>query len=116
MCCMHADAYSRARRLLNGRSSAEAARWLGVLHSLLILGLLVLLGLLISLLATEGTARFPTVHEAEFPSWITQKPSGRGEDSLYYRKTGLFPLVSETHWSQNPAHRVAALGLERVLR
>src|SRR5512135_1877962 len=102
---MHADAYRRARRLLSGRSNVVVARVLGVLHSLLVLGLLMVLGLLISLLATQGVARYPTAKQAESPSWLARRVSGRGAQYTYYRNTGLFPLVAANRWGTNPTHR-----------
>jgi ATP-binding cassette, subfamily B, bacterial len=113
---MHADAYHRARRLLSGSSNAMVAQVLGVLHSLLVLALLMVFGLLISLLDTQGVARYPTARKAESPPWLAQKVVGQGAQYIYYRNTGLYPLVAANRWSTNPAHREAARGLERVLR
>ena len=112
---MHADAYRRARRLLSGSTDVVIARVLGVLHSLVVLALLVVLGLLISLLATQGVARYPTEKLSELPRWLTQAATGQGPVTTYYRQTGLFPLVAANLWDPNPAHRAGALGLRKVL-
>src|SRR5512135_100869 len=113
---MQADAYRRARRLLSGSSGAVMARVLGVLHSLLVLALLTVLGLLISLLATRGVARYSTDRKDESPAWLAQKMGGQDARYTYYRDSGLFPLVAANRRSTNPAHRAAARGLRGVLR
>src|SRR5512135_2521941 len=112
---MQADAYRRARRLLSGSSGAVVARVLGVLHSLLVLALLMVLGLLISLQASKGEARYPTDRKNESPAWLAQKMGGQDAQYTYYRATGLFPLVAAKRRGTNPAHRAAARGLRGVL-
>ncbi len=71
---MQADAYSRARKLLENRPKTSAiANVLGALHSLLILGLLGVAGLLASLLASRGVAQMPTREVAKLPTWVTSR-------------------------------------------
>jgi ABC-type multidrug transport system fused ATPase/permease subunit len=114
---MDADAYRRARRLLSGGPNAVVrAQVLGVLHSLLVLGLLAVIGLLFSLLATRGVARWPTERIDELPAWLsTGAMSGQGQVYTYFQNTGLLPIAAENRWSANPAHRWAARVLQAVL-
>jgi ABC-type multidrug transport system fused ATPase/permease subunit len=114
---MHADAYRRARRLLSSGSNAVVvARVLGVVHSLLVLGLLAVIGLLFSLLATRGVTRWPTARLDQLPAWIApQSMSGQGPIYSYYQNTGLLPIVAENRWNANLVQRAAARLLQGVL-
>ena len=114
---MPADAYRRARKLLNDRPHAVMmARILGTVHSLLILGLLIVAGLLAALLATQGEARLPTAKLASMPLWILSRETGTDQDITVFDNTGLFPMVAANLSSDNPIHRHAAKLLLRVLR
>ena len=79
---MHAEAYARARRLLSDRRGAViTAGILGVVHSLLVLALLLIVGLLTSLLVSLGEARYPaakvTVKSGSpLPDWVAKRATG----------------------------------------
>ncbi len=114
---MHADAYLRARKLLSAeRHGVVTAYILGALHSLLILALLVVVGLLLSLLASQGVARVPTRDLAAYPSWVKGRETGVIQDVAVFDDTGLFPLVAGNRNSPNPLHRMGARLLTPVLR
>src|SRR3954471_1669181 len=92
---MHADAYLRARKLLGrGPRTLVLARFLGTVHSLLILALLAVAGLLASLLASQGEARLPTAELARLPSWVDVRRTGVDQDVTVFDDSGLFPLVA----------------------
>src|SRR5437868_5847859 len=103
---MHADALGRARKLLS--SSSPNARLkagvLGVVHSLLILSLLLIAGLLAGLLVTRGETRFPTARRASFPPWMRSPVAGTDGEFTLYRNTGLFALAAENLWNPNVVH------------
>jgi ATP-binding cassette subfamily B protein len=118
---MQADASRRARKLLTGSSPNARVKSgvLGVVHSLLILALLGIAGLLAGMLDTQGEARFPTSRLTSLPSWLKQPAVGtetRDVGFTLYRNTGLFSLVAENLWSPNATHRWAARALQGVLR
>lgn len=139
---MQADAYRRARKLLATRPGLlAAAQVLGVVHSLLILGVLVVAGLFTALLDSKGEARFPTgALTREFDlSWSASAPAsdedqaastrrpGRdnwigsravSQDQRYTRfeDAGLLPPVMGNITSTKPLHRRGALLLRSVLR
>jgi ABC-type multidrug transport system fused ATPase/permease subunit len=114
---MSADAYGRARRLLtNGPRTLATARVLGTLHSLLILMLLGVAGLLSSLLASQGVARLPTNELSEMPTWVSGRATGVDQDVTVFDDSGLFPLVAGNRWSPNWLHRQAAGLLLRIIR
>ena len=113
---MQADAYRRARRLLNDRSRAVVmARILGTVHSLLVLMLLIVAGLLGALLATRGEARLPSAQLDSLPTWVQGRVTGTIQDVSLFDDTGLFPLVAANLSSHNPLHRRAARLLLRIL-
>src|SRR5262245_5446869 len=114
---MQADAYHRARKLLgHGTRTLTTARVLGTAHSLLLLAMLAVGGLLASLLASQGVARLPTRELAELPSSVTGRATGVDQDVTVFDDSGLFPLVAGNRSSANPLHRMAALFLLRVIR
>ena len=113
---MQADAYRRARKLLSDRSHAVAmARILGTVHSLLVLMLLIVAGLLVALLATRGEARLPSAQLDSLPTWVQGRVVGTIQDVTLFDDAGLFPLVAANLSSHNPLHRQAARLLLRVL-
>lgn len=113
---MHADAYLRARKLLSAeRRWVFKANLLGALHSLLILALLAVVGLLLSLLASQGVARLPTRDLATFPSWVKGRETGVVQDVAVFDDSGLFPLVAGNHSSSYLPHRIGARLLLPVL-
>ena len=114
---MHADAYARARKLLGtGSHALAAARVLGVLHSLLILSLLAVAGLLASLLASQGEARLPTRELDELPSWVRGRATGVDQDVTVFDDSGIFPVVAANRSSANVLHGVGARVLQRSIR
>src|SRR6266542_3622355 len=113
---MQADAFRRARRLLNDRSHAVVmARILGTVHSLLVLMLLIVTGLLVALLATRGEARLPSVQLDSLPTWVQGRVVGTIQDVTLFDDTGLFPLVAANLSSHNPLPRQTARLLLRIL-
>ena len=113
---MPADAYARARKLLSGRPSAVlAARVLGVFHSLLLLKLLAIAGLIAALLASQGEARYPTAKASRLPAWVSARLTGQDQDDSLFDDTGLFPVVASNLDSRNPIHRAGARALLAVL-
>ncbi|HEY2158549.1 MAG TPA: hypothetical protein VGH33_23165, partial [Isosphaeraceae bacterium] len=68
---MPSAALGRAGRLLEARQGAVvAARALGMIQSLLVLGLMGAAGLLVSLVTTRGAAVFD--RDVAMPSWIEE--------------------------------------------
>src|SRR5947207_7203256 len=99
---MHADAYHRARKLLaHGTRTLWTVRVLGVVHSLLLLLLLAVVGLLVSLLASQGEAHLPTRELAELPTSVTGRATGTDQADTLFRDSGLFPLVAGNRSSPN---------------
>jgi ABC-type multidrug transport system fused ATPase/permease subunit len=90
------------------------AHVLGVIHSLLILGLLALGGLLVALLATRGEARWRS-GEPGLPRWVEGQYVGKDQGIIFYDDTGLFPVVAANLRSVNAFHRRGALFLKSVL-
>ncbi|MEA2592007.1 MAG: ATP-binding cassette, subfamily bacterial [Actinomycetota bacterium] len=116
---MQADAYRRARKLLSSSSpnAPMTAGFLGVVHSLLMLSLFGIAGLLVALLDTHGESRYPTSRMASFPKWMSQHPvAGTDIEFTLHRNTGLFPLVAGNLYSPNPLHRRGAELLSWVMR
>ena len=102
---MQADAYRRARKLLSSSSpnAPMTAGFLGVVHSLLMLSLFGIAGLLVALLDTHGESRYPTSRMASFPKWMSQHPvAGTDIEFTLHRNTGLFPLVAGNLYSTEP--------------
>jgi ABC-type multidrug transport system fused ATPase/permease subunit len=115
---MQRVAFGRARKLLSTSSpnAPVKAAILGVVHSLLMLALLGIAGLLAGLLVTRGEARFPTERLAGFPKWVSPHVTGTEGKLTLVRNTGLFSLVPGNLWSTNAAHRLGARGLAAVLQ
>ena len=139
---MQADAYRRALRLVAARPGlVTQAHLLGVVESLLILGLVVVAGLLTALFDSQGETRFPTVRLrstfdfassaaapiSEEPAAAARRKVGRdnwigshavSRDGIYTRFTdsGLLPLVMANIDSNNPLHRRGAALLRGLLR
>jgi hypothetical protein len=114
---MHADAYGRARKLLGANSWVTVkAAVLGAIHSLLVLALLGVAGLLAALFATQGEARLPTTEFPKLPTWVGSRRTGFDEGLTVFNETGLFPIVSANLSSGNPLHRAGARLLMRVLQ
>lgn len=113
---MHAEAFARARKLLQDhRGAVVTAGVLGVVHSLLILVLLVVAGLLTGLLASQGEARYPTANVESLPKWVQGRTSGFDQKDSLFDDTGLFPLVAANLGGANPVHRSGARALLRLL-
>lgn len=114
---MQADAYRRARKLLSADSLALAkANAMGVLHSLLLLAILVVGGLLTSLLTTQGVARLPAGEFEGLPEWVKARVTGTDEGVRVFDNSGLFPLVAANRSSGSPIHRQCSRMLLNVLR
>ncbi len=106
---MQSDAYRRAFALLNDKPGlVTKARVLGVLHALLIFGLVMRAGLLATVITTDGETRFPRDRVDDVPPWVALHASGVDRGFLLYDNTGLFPLVADNWTSANAVHRLAA--------
>jgi ABC-type multidrug transport system fused ATPase/permease subunit len=110
---MRADAYRRALTLLASRNDLLVARLLGAIQAFLVLGLLAVFCLFVALMATRGYARFPRAEVERLPQWVHSHAEVDGE-FLYFRNTGLFPLVANNLLSTNPVHRAGARNVDRV--
>jgi ATP-binding cassette subfamily B protein len=109
---MHADAYARARKLLSDRGKVvTTVGALGVLQSLLVLGMLAVVGLLTALLTTQGEARFRKDQETvllKYASWAGPQEMGLDQDQILFEQTGLLPVAAGNITSSNPIHRQGA--------
>jgi ABC-type multidrug transport system fused ATPase/permease subunit len=86
---------------------------LGVLQSLLILGMLAVVGLLTALLTTQGEARFRKDQEAvllKYAPWAAPQEMGldQDQDEILFEQTGLLPVAAGNITSSNPIHRQGA--------
>jgi ATP-binding cassette subfamily B protein len=130
---MDPAAYQRARKLLGSDSGAVlAARVLGVLDALLLIGLVIAGGLLLALIDSRGITELGpsqlTVGRVQsMPRWVFNRlpliPSsparGRRSDRpavVRLPDTGLYPLIAGNLGSPNPAHRFGARTLDQFLR
>ncbi len=115
---MQADAFDRARKLLGERRVAVATvRLLGVLHSVLLIGMLVVLGLLAGLLASEGVARYPAeTFLTDLPRWTEGRQTGEDQADAVFDDTGLLPIATGNLHNPNPIHKLGARAILRVLR
>ncbi len=113
---MHAEAYARARRLLSDRRGAViTAGILGVVHSLLVLALLMIVGLLTGLLASLGEARYPASAVSALPDWVARRATGIDQHDALFDDTGLFPIVASNIDSKNVVHKAGATVLLKLL-
>ena len=113
---MHAEAYARARRLLSHRRGAViTAGILGVVHSLLVLALLMIVGLLTGLLASLGEARYPASSVSALPDWVARRATGIDQHDALFDDTGLFPIVAGNLDSSNVVHQWGASRLLNLL-
>jgi ATP-binding cassette subfamily B protein len=113
---MNADAYARARKLLDvSRGAVITARVLGVVHALLLLLLVLDVALLASLFGEQGEARYPTLLHKELPSWLGSKWTGQQRETTIYEDTGLFPIAAGNLHSASPIHRLAARAVLRLM-
>ena len=114
---MHSDAFRRARKLLRGHPrEAITARMLGVAHSLLLLSLLAVAGLLVALLVGQGEAQSTTARRALLKHWEDRRVVGGDGETTRYENAGLLPLVTGSLSSRNPVHRQFARSTLAVLR
>ena len=115
---MHADGYDRARKLLSERRGAVVmARVLGVVHSVLVVALLVALGLLAGLLASQGVARYPADRvRIDLDPWVVSRVTGIDQTDAVFDDTGLLPIVTGNIRSSNPVHSVGAGLILRLLK
>jgi ABC-type multidrug transport system fused ATPase/permease subunit len=115
---MQADAYARARKLLDGRrGSVMTAVVLGVVHSLLLVVLLVTIGLLAALFASQGTAHYPAERvKSELDRWVSTRVTGLDQADAVFDDTGLLPIVTGNIQSPNPVHRLGARVIRRMQR
>src|SRR2546423_273817 len=92
---MHADAFGRARKLLSSSSpnARVKAGVLGVVHSLLMLSLLGIAGLLAGLIVTRGETRFPTERLASLPGWMSQPREVTDIRDAMFRALDLSPRM-----------------------
>lgn len=115
---MQADAYARARTLLDGhRGQVFTARVLGIVHSVLVIALLLVLGLLAGLIASQGVARYPAERvQKDLDPGDSGIVTGRDRADAVFDNTGIFPIVTGNLRSNNPIHRVGARLLQGVTR
>src|SRR5262245_45863544 len=113
---MHADAYDRARKLLGEhQGKVLAATVLGVVHSLLLVVLLVVLGLLAALFASQGEARYPADRVGtDLDRWVATRATGLDQDNTVFDDTGLLPVVTGNLRSTNPIHQAGARVIRRL--
>jgi ABC-type multidrug transport system fused ATPase/permease subunit len=114
---MQAAAYDRARKLWTPRQGAVLrANVLGVIHSLLILGSILVTGGLVSLVVTQGQAWFlPSSTEG-----TRLLPSGspiatRDDGAKLFTNTGLLPIVENNQASSYFTFRGVASVVGRIL-
>lgn len=120
---MQAEAFARARKLLvdrQGQGVMATVGVLGVLQSLLVLGMLAVIGLLMALLTTQGEARVVREHEPELVKrapWVGGQEVGvdQAQDEVMFESSGLLPVASGNFLSGNPIHRATARLLLRGL-
>jgi ATP-binding cassette, subfamily B, bacterial len=107
---MSSAAFRRAKTLLNARATAVvAARALAVIHSLLLLSLLVVAGLLVSLIITRGKAPVAGAHLDQVPSWLKGQVPLRDRHDMIFVDSGLYPLAAGNQFEPSPwLHRAAA--------
>src|SRR5208283_4668366 len=110
---MHADAYRRARTLIGSHRDLIVARVLGAIQSLLLLGLLGIICLFVTLMASRGRARFPLAEVSRLPAWVADQGVSDGE-FLHFQNTGVFPLVANNLLERNPVHRAGAWLVDRI--
>ncbi len=110
---MHADAYRRARTLIGSHGDLIVARVLGATQSFLLLGLLGIICLFVTLLASRGRARFPLAEASRLPAWAADQGVPDGE-LLRFQNTGIFPLVANNLLEPNPVHRAGAWLVDRI--
>jgi len=110
---MRAEAYHRARKILDRRSGMILGRCLGAVHSVLILGLLIVLSLFTALVATRGEAKFPRSEAERLPEWA-RILGAQDAQLLRFGNTGIFPLIANNVTSPNPAHRAGAWAVNQL--
>ena len=114
---MTSAAYLRARRLATARPGAALwARLLGVLHALLLLGLLATAGLFAALAASRGIAQIPAGPPAWLPRWVEVQLPIEAAEPTALRDTGLFPLVAANRDSPSLADRLVGRLVGAALR
>ncbi len=111
---MQVDAYHRTRMLAGADRQIRLIRFLGLVQSLLVILLLGLSGLFVSLIASRGETRFPSSRLNELPRWVIHRASGSDKQFHLYDDTGVFPLIAGSLLSDNPVHRIAGRGLDRL--
>jgi ATP-binding cassette, subfamily B, bacterial len=106
---MQAIAFHRAGRLLGSPRDAWIARILGAIESLLIVGLLAVVGLFVALIASRGEARVPSDRLDRLPKrvqeWLAPHRAGSDRDVALFDDTGIWPLIPDSLASPNPVHR-----------
>jgi hypothetical protein len=117
---MPSAALRRAAKLLEARKGAViTARAMGMVQSLLVLGLMGAGGLLVALVTSRGAAVLRDVPVSEravaIPSWIDEVTTVRSDRAIVIEGAGLVPLVIENIDSANPVHNIGAQVLLRVL-
>lgn len=113
---MPSAAYRRVQQLWNLRPVlVGAARTVAVLHSLLVLALLGVGGLLLALILSRGIVRVGAGDLDQVPPWLSAQLPIDLDHDVVFRDTGLYPLVANNSGSRSsPAHRAGAR-LMRVL-
>ncbi len=111
---MQVEAYRRARLLTGAQREHVLIRVLGLLQSFLLILLLWLAGLFVSLVATRGETRFPSSQAELLPEWVKSHSTGSDRQFMLFDQTGIFPLIAGSLLSDNPVHRLAGRGLDRL--
>ncbi len=113
---MPASAYDRAGRLLEARRGAVvAARALGMIQSLLVLGLMGVAGLLGALVTSRGAVVLDRETANLMPRWVEGVTTVRSGRAVVVEGSGLFPLAADNIESPSKIHELSALVLLGVL-
>ena len=114
---MPSDVQGRVRQLLDEHRGAKfAINCLGLIHSLIILAILAVFGLLASLILSGGEARYPADSVSDLPDWVGNANSGDDRPVIHFSNSGLLPVVTGNLKSANPVHRLAARAVSGLTR
>lgn len=113
---MNANALTRAHKMIGDHKGGLAlVTILGFLQALVALGMLVVLGLLTALFASQGEAHCPRGLFNTLPTWAQSQVTGVDQKDFVLDRTGLLPIVTANLSSKNPVHSRCAEALEEIL-
>ena len=113
---MRSSGYGRASKLLADHQGAVVtARALGMIQSLLVLGLMGVAGLLGALVTSRGAAVLDRDTANQMPAWVEGVTTVQTSQTVVVEGAGLFPLAADNLDSPNKIHQLASLVLLRVL-